>query len=77
MKRRQNEDEEEEALTEEHNKDVLDIFFEYSRTQNSMGALYENKVVNKFDVDLKFIEEWIQKPIEQIDVIIKATVGIK
>lgn len=31
----------------------------------------------KFDAYLKLIEEWIQKPIEQIDVSLKAIVGIK
>ena len=42
-----------------------------------MGSKDENKVVNKFDADLKFIEEWIQKSIEQIDVSIKEAAGIK
>ena len=42
-----------------------------------MGENFENKVANKFDVDLKLTEEWIQKPLEQIDVSLKATTGIK
>lgn len=42
-----------------------------------MGAKVENKISNKFDADLKLIEEWIQKSIEQSDVILKATPRIK
>jgi len=37
----------------------------------------ENKISNRFDANLKFIEEWIQKPIKQIGVSVKATTGIK
>ena len=42
-----------------------------------MGEKFENKVVNKFDVDLKLIEEWIHKLLEKIDASLKATTGIK
>jgi len=49
-----------ESLTEEsHIKDVFNIVFEYVGVYNSMGKEVERKVVNKFDADLKFIEEWI------------------
>ena len=54
-------DVEQEALTEEsHIKYVFNIIFEYVGVQNSAGAEVERKVVNKFDADLKLIEEWIQ-----------------
>lgn len=55
----------------------LTLFFEYAGVRNSMGKEVERKVVNKFDEDLKLIEEWIQKSIEQIDVSLKAATGIK
>jgi len=42
-----------------------------------MGLEFENKVVNIFYADLKLIKEWIQKPIEQIEVSLKAKVEIK
>lgn len=42
-----------------------------------MGAEVEGKVVNNFDADLKLIEEWIHKPIEEIDEGLKATTRIK
>ena len=42
-----------------------------------MGVEVEIKVVNKFDTYLKFIEEWIQKPTEQIDASLRAATGIK
>lgn len=42
-----------------------------------MGKKVENMVVNKFDADLKLIEEWIQKPIKQIDASLKTTTRIK
>jgi len=32
-----------------------------------MGKEVEGKVVNRFHVDLKLIQEWIQKPIGQIE----------
>lgn len=37
----------------------------------------KTRLLIKFDVDLKLIEEWIQKPIEQIDASLKVGVGIK
>lgn len=78
MERRQEkEEEEEEALTEEHIKDDFNNVFEYAGTQNSMGARVEINFVHMFDADLKLIEEWIQKPIEQIDTSLKAAAGIK
>jgi len=61
------EEEEKEALIEEHNKDVSKIVFVYMGVQNNMGEKVENKVANKFDGDLKLIEEQIQMPIEKID----------
>ena len=71
-------DVEQEAHTEEsHMKDVFNIVFEYVGVQNSMGQKVESKVVNKFDADLKLIEEWFQKSIEQIDMSLKAAAGIK
>ena len=42
-----------------------------------MDAKVENKVANNFDADLKLIEEWIQKPIEQIEVSLKVASRIK
>ena len=42
-----------------------------------MGEKFEKEVLNKFDVDLNLIEEWIQKPIQQIEASLKAEVGIK
>ena len=42
-----------------------------------MGEEVEIKFANNFDADLNLIEEWIQKPIEQIDVSLKVAAGIK
>jgi len=37
----------------------------------------ENNVVDKFNVDLKFIEEWNEKSIEQMDDSLIISAGIK
>ena len=66
-----------EPLTKEHNKHVFNVSFEYVGVQNNMGIHFENKVVNIFDANLKLIEEWIKKQMEQIDVSFKAAARIK
>lgn len=44
-----------------NNEDIFDIVFEYASVQNSMGTKVENKLIDKFDADLMFIDEWIEK----------------
>jgi len=60
-KKAEKEEVEQESLTEEHNKHVFNIVFEYAGVQNNMGEEVESKFVNEFDGDLMLIEEWIQK----------------
>ena len=77
-KKVENEEAEQKDLTKEsHIIDVFNIVLEYVSVQNNMGEKVENKVVNKFEVDWKLIEECMMKPIEQIDVGLKEVVGIK